>query len=229
MYMAVRVTLWYARDGSNKRTLGWVIAYLGSFTLTSCMSTMSVVGPAVFSSVVRVVVQRFVLWDMIRMVTADELYLFISGHGSVGNKVSFSRDMFEGDCLRSCFLPGFSYCVDFNGVSGIVYGMLGVGVGCGCTVHILVLYADALAAFHSGIFGTLVVFGGVGGGADCAGASVICCVGCVVISEFLTSATLVNGACGEELCDFALVKQDNHFCAFEEVVLLAGPQGNHHA
>jgi hypothetical protein len=56
MYAAVQVTLWCAGDGSNKRKSGWVMAYLGSFTLTSCMSTMSVVGPTVFSSVVRAVV-----------------------------------------------------------------------------------------------------------------------------------------------------------------------------
>jgi hypothetical protein len=205
------------------------MAYLGSFTLTSCISTMSVVGPAVFSSVVRAVVLRFMLWDMIRMVAADELYLFISGHGSVSDKVGFGGDVFEGDCLRSCFLLGFSYCIDFNGASGVVCGMLGVGVSCGCTVRTLVLRVDALAAFHSGTFGALVVFGGVGGSADCAGGSVICCAGCVVMSEFLTSATLVNGACGEELCDFALFKQDNHFCAFEEVVLLTGPQGDDYA
>jgi hypothetical protein len=124
-YVAVRVTLWCTRDGSNKRKSGWVMAYLGSFTLTSCMSTMSVVGPAVFSSIVRVVVLRFVLWDMIWMVAADELYLFISSHGSVSDKVGFGRDVFEGDCLRSCFLLGFSYCVDFNGASGVVCSMLG--------------------------------------------------------------------------------------------------------
>jgi hypothetical protein len=228
-YAAVRVTLWCARDGSNKRKSGWVMAYLGSFTLTSCMSTMSVVGSAVFSSVVRAVVLRFVLWDTIRRVAADDLYLFISGHGSVGDKVGFGGDVFEGDCLRSSFLPGFSYCVDLNGASGVVCGVLGVGVSRGCTVHTLLLRVDALAAFHSGTFGALVVFGGVSGGTDCAGGSVICCAGCVVMSEFLTSATLVNGACGEELCDFAVFNQDTHFCAFEEVVLLAGPQGNHHA
>jgi hypothetical protein len=142
------------------------MAYLGSFTLTSCMSTMSVVGPAMFSSIVRVVVLRFVLWDMIWIVTADELYLFISSHGSVGDKVGFGRDVFEGDCLRSCFLPGFSYCIDFNGASGVVCSMLSVSMSYGCTVRILVLCVDALAAFHSGTFGTLVVFGGVGGGAD---------------------------------------------------------------
>jgi hypothetical protein len=228
-YAAVRVTLWCVRDGSNKRKLGWVTAYLGSFTLTSCTSTMSVVGPAVFSSIVRAVVLRFMLWDMIRMVATDELYLFISSHSSVGDKVDFGGDAFEGDCLRSCFLPGFSYCVDFNGVSGVVCGMLGVGMSCGCTVRTLVLRLDTLAAFHSGTFGVLVVFSAVGGGADCAGGSVICCAGCMVMSEFLISATLVNGACGEELCDFALFKQDNHFCAFEEVVLLTEPQGDHHA
>jgi hypothetical protein len=76
-----------------------MIAYLGSFTLTSCTSTMSVVGPAVFSSVVRAVVLRFMLWDMIRIVATDELYLFITSHGSVSDKVSFSRDVFKGDCL----------------------------------------------------------------------------------------------------------------------------------
>jgi hypothetical protein len=204
MYEAVRVTLWCARDGSNKRKSGWVMAYLGSFTLTSCMSTMSVVGPAVFSSVVRAVVLRLVLWNTIRRVAADELCLFISGHGSVSDKVSFGRDVFEGDYLRSCFLPGFLYCVDFNGASGVVCGMLGVGVSHGCTVRTLVLRVDALAAFHSGTFGALVVFGGVSGGADCAGGSVICCAGCMVMSKFLTSVTLVNGVCGEELCDFAV-------------------------
>jgi hypothetical protein len=78
MYMAVRVTLWCVYDGSNKRKSGWVMVYLGSFTLTSYTSTMSVVGPAVFSSIVRVLVLRFVLWDTIRMVATDELYLFIS-------------------------------------------------------------------------------------------------------------------------------------------------------
>jgi hypothetical protein len=229
MYVAVRVTLWCPHDGSNKRKLGWVVAYLGSFTLTSCMSTMSVVGPAVFSSIVRAVVLRFMLWDTIRTVAADDLYLFISGHGSVGDKVGFGGNVFEGDCLRSCYLPGFSYCVDFNGASGVVCGALGVGVSHGCIVGTLVLRVDALAAFHSGTFGALVVFSGVSGGADCAGGSVICCAGCVVMSEFLTSATLVNGACSEELCDFALFEQDNHFCTFEEVVFLAGLQGDHHA
>jgi hypothetical protein len=229
MYAAVRVTLWCAHGGSNKRKSGCVVAYLGSFTLTSCMSTMSVVGPAVFSSVVRVVALRFVLWDTIRRVAADDLYLFISGHGSVSDRVGFGRDVFQGDCLRSCFLPGFSYCVDFNGASGVVCGVLGVGMSHGGTVRTLVFHLDALAAFHSGTFSILVVFGGVSGGADCAGGSVICCVGCVVMSEFLTSAVLVNGACGEELCDFVLFKQDNHFCMFEEVVLLPGLQGDHYA
>jgi hypothetical protein len=171
-YAAVRVTLWCARDGSNKRKSGWVMAYLGSFTLTSCTSTMSVVGLAVVSSVIRAVVLRFVLWDTIRRVAADELYLFITGHGSVGDKGGFGGDVFEGDCLRSCFLPGFSYCVDFNGASGVVCGVLGVGVSHGCTVRTLVLRVDALAALHSGTFGALVVFVGVSGGADCAGGSV---------------------------------------------------------
>jgi hypothetical protein len=121
-------------------------------------------------------------------------------------------------------------CTAFiNGASGVVCGILGIGVSRRCTVRTLVLRVDALVAFHSGTFGALVLFGGVSGGTDCAGGSVICCAGCMVMSEFLTSATLVNGACGEELCDFAVFKQDNHFCAFEEVVLLAGPQGNHHA
>jgi hypothetical protein len=101
--------------------------------------------------------------------------------------------------------------------------MLGIGVSHGCIVRTLILRVDALMAFHSGTFGALVVFGGVSGGTDCAGGSVICCTGFVVMSEFLTSVTLVNGACGEELCDFAVFKQDNQFCAFEEVVLLAGP------
>jgi hypothetical protein len=205
------------------------MAYLGSFTLTSCMSTMSVVGPAVFSSVVRAVVLRFVLWDIIRMVATDELYLFISGHGSIGDKVSFGGDIFKGDCLWLCFLPGLSYYVDFNGASSVVCGMLGISVSHGCTVCTLVLGVDTLAAFHSRTFGALVVFSGVGSSTDCVGGSVICCAGCVVMSEFLTSVILVNGVCSEELCDFALFKLDNHFCAFEEVVLLAGPQGDHHA
>jgi hypothetical protein len=134
---------------------------LGSFTLTSCTSTMSVVGPAVFRSVVRAVVLRFVLWDITQRVAADELYLFISGHGSVDDKVGFGGDVFEGDCLRSWFLPGFSYCVDFNGASGVVCGVLGVGVSRGCTVHTLVLHVDALAAFHSGTFGVLVTRPGI--------------------------------------------------------------------
>jgi hypothetical protein len=227
-YAAVRVTLWCMRDGSNKRKLGWVMVYLGSFTLTSCMSTMSVVGPTVFSSIVSAVVLRFMLWNMIRIVAADELYLFISGHSSVSDKVSFGGDVFEGDYLQSCFLLGFSYCIDFHGASGVICSMLGVGVSCSCTVRTLVLRVDALVAFHSRTFGALVVFSGVGGGTDCAGGSVIRCAGCMVMSKFLTSATLVNGACSEELCDFALFKQDNHFCVFEEVVLLAGPQGDHH-
>jgi hypothetical protein len=228
MYAAVRVTLWCMHGGSNKRKLGCVVAYLGSFMLTSCMSTMSVVGPAVFSSVVRVGALRFVLWDTIRRVATDDLYLFISGHSSVSDRVGFGGDVFEGDCLWSCFLPGFSYFMDFNGASGIVCSVLGVGMSHSGTACILVFRVDALAAFHSGTFGALVVLGGVSSGADCAGGSVIWCVGCVVMSKFLTSAALVNGACSEELCDFALFKQDNHFCAFEEVVLLAGLQGNHY-
>jgi hypothetical protein len=166
---------------------------------------------------------------MIRIVAADELYLFISSHGSISDKVGFRRDVFKGYCLQSCFLPGFSYCVDFNAASGIVCGMLHIGMSHGCIVCILVLRVDILVAFHSGTFGVLVVFSGVGSSTDCAGGSVIRCVGCMVMSEFLTSATLVNGACGKELCDFALFKQDNHFCTFEQVVLLARPQGNHHA
>jgi hypothetical protein len=193
------------------------------------MSTMLVVGPAVFSSIVRVVVLQFVLWDMIWRVTANELYLFISSHGSVSNKVGFSGDVFKGDYLQSCFLPGFSYCIDFNGASGVVCGMLGIGVSYGCIVCILVLHVDALIAFHSGTFGTLVVFSGVSGGTDCTGGSVICCTGCIVMSEFLTSTILVNGVCSEELCDFVVFKQNNYFCVFEEAVLLARPQGDHHA
>jgi hypothetical protein len=227
--MVVRVTLWCTHDGSNKRKSGWVVVYLGSFMLTSCMSTMSVVGPAVFSSIVGAVVLRFVLWDTIQRVTADELYLFISGYGSVSDKVGLGRDVFEGDCLQSCFVPGFSYCIDFNEASGVVCGMLGVSISCSCIVHILILCVDVLAAFHSRTFSVLVVFSGVSGSADYAGGSVICCIGCMVMSEYLTSVILVNRACSEEFCNFALFKQDNHFCAFEEVVLLAGPQGNHHA
>jgi hypothetical protein len=193
-------------DGSNKRKSGWVVVYLGSFILTSCMSTMSVVGSAVFSSIVRAVVLRLVLWDMIWRVATDELYLFISSHGSVSDKVGFGGDMFEGDCLWSCFLPGFSYCIDFNGASGIVYAMLGISVSCSCTVHTLVLCADTLVAFHSGTFSALVVFGRVSGSTDCTGRSVICCAGCMVMSEFLISVILVNGACSKELCDFAVFK-----------------------
>jgi hypothetical protein len=166
---------------------------------------------------------------MIWRVTTDELYLFISSHGSVSNKVSFGGDVFEGDCLQSCFLPGFSYCVDFNGASSVVCGMLGIGMSCGYTVYTLVLHVDTLAAFHSGIFSALVVFGGMSGGADCTCGSIICCAGYMVMSEFLTSVILVNGVCSEEFCDIALFKQDNYFCMFEEVVLLAGPQGDHHA
>jgi hypothetical protein len=127
-----------------------------------------------------------------------------------------------------CFLPGFSYCIDFNGASGVVCSILGIGVSHSCTVHILVLHMDILAAFHSGTFGALVVFSGIGGSADCAGGSVICCTGCMVMSEFLTSVILVNRACSEELYNFALFKQDHHFCTVEEVVLLAGPQGDYH-
>jgi hypothetical protein len=90
---------------------------------------------------------------MIRIVAANKLYLFISGYGSVSNKVGSGGDVFEGDCLWSCFLPGFSYCVDFNRASSIVCSMLGVGMSYSCTVRTLVLCGDALGAFHSGIFG----------------------------------------------------------------------------
>jgi hypothetical protein len=53
---------------------------------------MSILDPAEFSSVVSAVALRFVLCDTMRRVAADESYLFISGHGGVGDGVYFGGD-----------------------------------------------------------------------------------------------------------------------------------------
>jgi hypothetical protein len=90
---------------------------------------MSAVFPAVLSRVSRALLLRFILWDMMQRVTADESYLFIGGHGGIIDQVCFGGDG-VGWGGSSHFLP---CCTDDGGLDWavrVVGIMEGIGVTC---------------------------------------------------------------------------------------------------
>jgi hypothetical protein len=134
-----------------------------SLMLASSTNTMSAVFPAVLSRVSRALLLRFVLWDMMRRVAADESYLFISGHGGIVDRVRFGGDR-VGWGSSSCFLP---CCTDDSGLDWavrVVGGVEGISVACFDAVGALVGGVVAGAAASCGAIYTGVIVSGVGTG-----------------------------------------------------------------
>ena len=207
---------------------GWVIANWGSLTFTSLTRMMSVVSLAVFSSVVRAVVLRFVLWDTMRRVAADEFCLFIGGYGGIGNGVGFG-----GDVVVRGVGAGFEPCLSddsyFHCAFSAVRCVLGVSMSSCYAVRASVNGMDALPALLLGAFSTEVVFRWVYGGADGAGRSVVGGARCVVVAKLLAPTALVDGPGGEELGDFSWFEQDDDLRAFQCVVVVERVEGDHDA
>jgi hypothetical protein len=103
------------------------------------------------------------LWDIMQRVTADESYLFISGHGSIVDQVHFRRDG-VGWGSSSHFLP---CCIDDGGLDWavrVVGSMEGISMACLNAVGIFVGGVVAGVAASCGVIYTGVIVSRVGTG-----------------------------------------------------------------
>jgi hypothetical protein len=186
MYAAVRFDRLLPRGGWRSMNFGWVTSYLESVILASGISIMSVVAPAPFSSALMAVELRFALWDMSRMVAANELYLLIGVHGVafVGGVVGFA--------FCSVFLPGVSDGLVLDRASGVE----------GCVSCVRVACCGAVTAFVGGMgagfaqavwaYRALVFLGRVVACAEATNGAAVVSAGGLVVSELLASSALVN-------------------------------------
>jgi hypothetical protein len=124
MYVAIQFNRLLPRRGLRSMKFGWVTSYLESVILASCISIMSVVVPAQFSSTLMAVALLFALWDVSRMVTTNELYLLIGVHG-----VAFIGGI-VGLAFCSGCLPGFSDGLVLDRASGVEDRVSCIRVAC---------------------------------------------------------------------------------------------------
>jgi hypothetical protein len=147
---------------------------------------MSVVAPVPFSSMLMAVELRFALWDMSRMVAANELYLLIGVHGIafVGGVV--------GLAFCSGFLPGFSDGLVLDRASGVEGHMSCVHAASCSAVTAFVGGVGAGFAQVVWAFWALVFLGRVVACAEATNGAAVVPAGGLVVSELLASSVLVN-------------------------------------
>jgi hypothetical protein len=186
MYAAIRFNRLLPRGGLRSMKFGWVTSYLESVILASWISIMSVVAPAPFSSTLMAVELRFALWDMSRMVAANELYLLIGVHG-----VAFVSGV-VGLAFCSGFLLGISDGLVLDRASGVEGRMFCVHVACYGAVTAFVGGMGAGCAQAVWAFRTLVFLSRVVACAEATNGAIVVSAGSLVVSELLASSALVN-------------------------------------
>jgi hypothetical protein len=186
MYVAVRFDHLLPCGGLRSMKFGWVTSYLESVILASWIRIMSVVAPALFSSVLMAVELRFMLWDMSYMVTTNELHLLIAIHG-----VAFISGVVS---LAFCsgFLPGISDGLVLDRASGVEGHVFCVHVACCSAVTAFVGGMGAGFAQAVWAIRTLVFLSRVVAYAEAINGAAVVSAGGLVVSELLALSALVN-------------------------------------
>jgi hypothetical protein len=164
--------------------------------LTSYIRIISADLQALFNSAVIAVELWLTLCEIIHMVAAHWLYLFIGSHGDVRRRVF-------GGARYSVFLPGIPHGLGFDWAAGVEGGMVSVIIAHLYAVHAFRFCVCTGLTYVVGVLGACVFVSGVNLCTEPTDGAVVSFAGCLVVSELLAVSGLVCWVGGVVVCGLA--------------------------
>jgi hypothetical protein len=194
--------------------LGCLTIYLGLVILASCISIMLVVMPVLFSRVLITVVLWFALWEIILMVPASRLYLFMSIyriivisslvgiHCSPGFLLGITDDFVLDRAAR---VEGCIGCICVSSLGAVATSVGYVGI--------------RLSPVAQALWAVVFVYRIVSSIDTAAGATTVC-AGSIMVSKVLPGSILVSSVGSEVLYYLVGFKEHSNLVVLEVVEFL---------